>query len=64
MLTHPTHDRLIALGLTGMAKALEDQRRQPDIAAPLTCSVALRVRAGRRPSRTCCPRRALSPIPF
>ena len=31
MLTHPTHDRLIALGLTGMAKALEDQRRQPDI---------------------------------
>ena len=29
MLTHPTHDRLIALGLTGMAKALEDQRRQP-----------------------------------
>jgi hypothetical protein len=24
MLTHPTHDRLIALGLTGMAKALED----------------------------------------
>src|SRR5438067_10401502 len=33
MLTHPTHDRLIALELTGMAKALEDQRRQPDIAA-------------------------------
>jgi len=33
MLTHPTHDRLIALGLTGMAKALEDQRRQSDIAA-------------------------------
>ena len=33
MLTHPTHDRLIALGLTGMAKALEEQRRQPDIAA-------------------------------
>jgi hypothetical protein len=25
MLTHPTHDRLIALGLIGMAKALEDQ---------------------------------------
>jgi hypothetical protein len=21
MLTHPTHDRLVALGLTGMAKA-------------------------------------------
>jgi hypothetical protein len=33
MLTHPTHDRLIALGLTGMAKAMEDQRRQPGIAA-------------------------------
>jgi hypothetical protein len=33
VLTHPTHDRLIALGLTGMAKAMEDQRR-PDIAAP------------------------------
>jgi IstB-like ATP binding protein len=28
MLTHPTSDRLIALGLTGMAKALEEQRRQ------------------------------------
>ena len=33
MLTHPTDQRLVALGLTGMAKALEDQRRQPDIAA-------------------------------
>jgi DNA replication protein DnaC len=33
MLTHPTHDRLVALGLTGMAKALEEQRRQPDVAA-------------------------------
>ena len=33
MLTHPTHERLIALGLTGMAKALEEQRKQPDIAA-------------------------------
>ncbi len=33
MLTHPTHDRLVALGLTGMARALEEQRRQPDIAA-------------------------------
>jgi DNA replication protein DnaC len=31
MLTHPTHDRLIALGLIGMAKALDEQRRQPDI---------------------------------
>ena len=27
MLTHPTHDRLLALGLTGIAKALEEQRR-------------------------------------
>ena len=32
MLTHPTDQRLVALGLTGMAKALEEQRRQPDIA--------------------------------
>ena len=27
MLTHPTHDRLLALGLTGIAKAFEEQRR-------------------------------------
>ena len=27
MLTHPTHDRLLALGLTGFAKTLEEQRR-------------------------------------
>ena len=33
MLTHPTLERLIALGLTGMAKAFDDQRRQPDVAA-------------------------------
>jgi hypothetical protein len=33
MLTHPTHERLIALGLTGMAKALEQQRRSPDLDA-------------------------------
>ena len=31
MLTHPTSDRLIALGLTGMAKALEEQRRQRNV---------------------------------
>ena len=31
MLTHPTLDRLIALGLTGMAKAFDDQRRLPDV---------------------------------
>jgi DNA replication protein DnaC len=33
MLTHPTEQRLVALGLAGMAGALEEQRRQPDIAA-------------------------------
>ena len=31
MLTHPTHDRLVALGLTGMAKALEEQRNSPTL---------------------------------
>ena len=33
MLKHPTEERLSVLGLTGMARALEEQRRQPDIAA-------------------------------
>ena len=33
MLAHPTQERLLALGLTGMARALDDQRRHPDIAA-------------------------------
>ncbi len=33
MLNHPTHERLIAFGLHGMAKAFEEQRRQPDIEA-------------------------------
>ncbi len=33
MLAHPTQEQLVALGLTGMAKALEGQRRSPDIAA-------------------------------
>jgi len=33
MLTHPTHGRLVTLGITGMAKALDEQQRQPDIAA-------------------------------
>ena len=32
MLTHPTHGRLVTLGLTGMAKALDEQQRQPDVA--------------------------------
>src|SRR6266436_3117558 len=31
MLPHPTHDRLIALGLVGMAKAFEEQRAQPSV---------------------------------
>ena len=31
MLTHPTHSRLVELGLTGMAKAFDEQQRQPDI---------------------------------
>ena len=30
MLTHPTADRLEALGFTGMAKALDEQRRASD----------------------------------
>ncbi len=33
MLTHPTQQRLVALGLAGMAQALDEQRRQPDIDA-------------------------------
>jgi len=36
MLTHPTFDRLIALGLTGMAKALEEQRQQPSMVEALS----------------------------
>jgi len=31
MLTHPTYDRLMALGLTGMAKALGEQRQQRNV---------------------------------
>ena len=33
MLHHPTTDRLRELGLIGMARALEEMRRQPDSAA-------------------------------
>ena len=33
MLAHPTQERLTALGRTGMAKALEEQQRQPDVTA-------------------------------
>ena len=44
MLTYPTLERLIALGLTGMAKAFDDQRRQPDVAAlPFEDRLALMV---------------------
>ena len=32
MLTHPTTDRLRELGLAGMARGLEEQRRHPDAA--------------------------------
>ena len=32
MLAYPTQERLLALGPTGMARALEDQRRSPDSA--------------------------------
>ena len=31
MLPHPTSDRLLALGLTGMAKALDEQRNQRNV---------------------------------
>jgi DNA replication protein DnaC len=33
MLVHPTHERLIELGLAGMAKAFEEQRQSPDLDA-------------------------------
>ncbi|MFK4485062.1 IS21-like element helper ATPase IstB [Bradyrhizobium sp. USDA 336] len=33
MLNHPTHERLIELGLSGMANAFEEQRRSPDLEA-------------------------------
>ena len=33
MLAHPTHERLIALGLPGMARAFEEQRASPDLGA-------------------------------
>jgi DNA replication protein DnaC len=33
MLTHPTLNRLVTLGLNGMAKAFDEQQRQPDITA-------------------------------
>jgi DNA replication protein DnaC len=35
LLTHPTSERLIALGLTGMAKALDEQRRADTTFEPL-----------------------------
>jgi hypothetical protein len=33
MLVNHTHERLAALGLAGMAKAFDDQIRQPDVTA-------------------------------
>ena len=33
MLSNHTHQRLVALGLAGMAKAFDDQQRQPDVTA-------------------------------
>lgn len=33
MLIHPTHERLLALGLPGMARSFQDQRASPDLAA-------------------------------
>jgi len=33
MLINHTHERLVALGLAGMAKAFDDQQRQPDVTA-------------------------------
>ncbi len=35
MLTHPTSERLTTLGLTGMAKALDEQRRTDTTFEPL-----------------------------
>jgi hypothetical protein len=33
MLINHTHERLVTLGLAGMAKAFDDQQRQPDVTA-------------------------------
>ena len=53
MLTHPTDDRLVTLGLTGMAKALDEQQRQPDIAALGLRGAASRCSSiAKRPSAT------------
>ncbi len=59
MLTHPTTDRLRELGLAGMARALEEQRRHAD-AAELSFEDRLAMlveretleRDSRRPPRT------------
>jgi hypothetical protein len=37
VLTHPTHDRLIALGLGGMAKAFAEQRALPRAQVTTSC---------------------------
>jgi DNA replication protein DnaC len=36
MLNHPTHDRLMELGLQGMAKAFQEQRLSPDMVGVLS----------------------------
>jgi hypothetical protein len=51
MLPHPTHDRLIALGLVGMAKALEEQRQLPAVAS-LTFEERLARTCGLRSGRS------------
>jgi len=52
MLKHPTEERLAALGLTGMAKALEEQRKQSDIAALGFEDASRCSSTARRPSAT------------
>ncbi|WP_199533304.1 hypothetical protein [Rhodovulum sp. 12E13] len=48
MLAHPTSDKLIALGLAGMAKALDEQRCSAVADSPLV----KRDQHARPPSRT------------
>lgn len=66
MLNHPTHERLIELGLSGMAKAFEEQRRSPDLeAVPFEDRIGLLVEGkplnatpGGSPRASSCPRSA------
>jgi DNA replication protein DnaC len=43
MLVNHTHDRLATLGLPGMAKAFDDQRRQPDTALTFEVQLGLMI---------------------